>query len=50
MIKDERVLVVSCLANVVTVQEGMGDKPLQAQNATKYLNSKSKDHFNFVGI
>ena len=50
MIEDERALATSCLANVVIVQEGMGDKPLQAKNAINYLNSKSKTHFHFAGI
>jgi len=40
MTEDERELAVSCLANVVIVQEGMGDKPLQDHNAINYLNSK----------
>ena len=40
MIEDERVLEVSCLENFVTVQEGMGYKPLQDQNVINYLNSK----------
>ena len=50
MIKDERVLAISFLPNVVIVQEGMADKPLQAQNAINYLNSKSKSHLHFAGI
>lgn len=40
MIEDERALIVSCLANVATIQEGIGDKSLQAQNAINCLNSK----------
>ena len=50
MIEDERALTVSCLANVSTVQEGIGDKPLQPQNAINYLNSKSKTYLHFAGI
>lgn len=38
MIEDERALEASYLANVVTIQEGMGDKPLQGHNAINYLN------------
>lgn len=40
IIKDERALAVSFFTNVATVQEGMGDKPLQDKNAINYLNSK----------
>jgi hypothetical protein len=40
MIEDEIALEVFCLDNVVTVQEGMVDKPLQDHNAINYLNSK----------
>ena len=40
MIEDEKALAVSCLANVAIVQEGIANKPLQAQNAINYLNSK----------
>ena len=50
MLKDERALATTCLTNVATVQEGMGDKPTQAQNTTNYLNSKSKDQLLFVVI
>ena len=50
MIEDERALTTSFLANVTTVQEGMGDKYLQVHNAINYLNSKSKTQLHFVGI
>ena len=50
MIEYERELAFSFLANVVTIQEGLGDKPLQAQNAINYLNSKSKTQLHFAGI
>lgn len=49
-IEDEKQLKIYCLANVLTVQESMGDKPLQAQNATSYFNSKTKTQLHFVGI
>ena len=42
MIEDERALTTSCLANVVTVQEGMGDKlfKLRMQLTTSIQNQK----------
>ena len=42
MIEDERALATSCLANVVTVQEGMGDKlfKLRMQLTTSIQNQK----------
>ena len=50
MIEDERALTTSFLANVITIQEGMGDKYLQVHNAINYLNSNSKTQLHFVGI
>ena len=44
MIEDEKSLEVYCLAHVATVQEGIGDRPLEAQNAINNLNSKSKTY------
>ena len=37
-VEDEKQLEISCLANVLTVQESNGDKPFQAQNSINYLN------------
>ena len=42
MLQDERSLVITCLSNVVVVQENMGDKPIQSQKAINFLNSQSK--------
>ena len=41
-VEDERKIASSCLANILALQENMGDKPLQAQNAINFLNSRSK--------
>ena len=30
MLQDERSLLITCLSNVVVVQENIGDKPIQA--------------------
>ena len=32
------------------IQENMGDKPLQAQNAINYLNSRSITQLQIVGV
>ena len=40
----------SCLANLSTLQENMGDKPFQAQNAINFLNSRTKTQLHFAGI
>ena len=40
MLQDERSLVITCLSNVALVQEGMGDKLIQAQMAINFLNSQ----------
>ena len=50
MIKEEKALEVSCLANVATIHEGIGDKSLQDQIAINYLNSKSKTYLHFACI
>ena len=42
MLEDERELANTCLTNVATVQEGLGDKPTQTQNSINYLNSSQK--------
>ena len=41
-VEDERQLATSCLDNLLTLQENLGDKPLQAQNAINFLNSRTK--------
>ena len=46
----ERELATTCLANVSTIQESFGDKPLQALNASNYLNTRTKEHLSFEGI
>ena len=50
MLQDERSLVITCLSNVVVVQENMGDKPIQSQKAINFLNSQSKTQLQFAGI
>ena len=40
MLQDERSLVITCLSNIVVVQESMGDKPIQAQKSINFLNSQ----------
>ena len=50
MLQDEKSLVITCLSNVVVVQENMGDKLIQAQKAINFLNSQSKIQLQFVGI
>lgn len=42
MLQDEKSLVDTYLTNVNLLQEMMGDKPIQAQRATNFLNSQSK--------
>ena len=42
MLQDEKNLVATCLSNVALVQEGMGDKIVQAQRDINFLNSQSK--------
>ena len=49
-VEDERKLTTSCLDSMKTIQENLGDKPLQAQNAINYLNSRSKTQLQFVGV
>ena len=41
-------LAIACLANGLTIQESMGDKPLQSHNAISYLKSKTKRELHFV--
>ena len=41
-VEDEKQVAISRLANVLIVQESMGDKPFQAQSAINYLNSRTK--------
>ena len=48
MIEEKKALVVSILASVATLQERIRDKPLQDQNETNYLNSKSKSYLRFT--
>ena len=50
MLQDEISLVITCLSNVVLVQESMGDKPIQSQKAINFLNSQSKTQLQFAGI
>ena len=50
MLQDEKTLVATCSTNVALVQEGMGDKPVQAQKASNFLNSQSKTQLQFAGI
>ena len=50
MLQDEKTLVTTCLSNVALVQEGMGDKPVQAQRAINFLNSQSKTQLQFASI
>ena len=50
MLQDEKTLVTTCLSNVALVQEGMGDKPLQAQRPINFLNSQYKTQLQFAGI
>ena len=38
----ERQLASSCLDSLLTLQENMGDRSFQAQNAIKFLNSRTK--------
>ena len=49
-VEDERELATICLANVSSIQEYMGDKPLKDFNAIDYLNSRSKEQLIFAGI
>ena len=49
-VEDERMLAYSCLANLLTLQENMGDKPFQDQNAINFLNSSTKTQLRFRGI
>lgn len=49
-VEDEQQLATSCLANLLTLQENLGDKPLQAQNAINFLNSRTKTQLHFAGI
>ena len=48
--EDERQLATSCLANLQVLYDSLGDKPLQAQNAINYLNSRTKTQLKFEGI
>lgn len=49
-LEDERELDTPCLANVSTIQESLGDNPLQALNAINYLNTRTKTQLTFAGI
>ena len=49
-VEDEKQLATSFLANLLTLQENMGDKPLQAQNAINFLNSRTKTQLHFARI
>ena len=49
-LEDERELATTYLANVTTIQESLGDKPLQALNAINYLDTRAKSQLSFVGI
>jgi len=49
-LEDEKELVTTCLANVSTIQEILGDKPLQALNSINYPNTRTKTQLIFIGI
>ena len=49
-VEDERNLATSCLDNMQTILENLGDKPLQAQNVINYLNSRSNTQLKFAGV
>ena len=49
-LEDERELATTYLANVSTIQESLGDKPLQDLNAINYLNTRTKAQLTFAGI
>ena len=49
-LEDERELDTIYLANVSTIQDILGYKPLQALNAINYLDTRAKSQLSFVGI
>ena len=49
-VEDQRQLTTSCLANLQVLYENLGDKPLQAQSAINFLNSRTKTQLEFEGI
>ena len=49
-IEVERQLATSFLSSLHVLYENLGDKPLQAQNAINFLNSKTKTQLQFEGI
>lgn len=49
-LEDERELDTTCLVNVTTIQESLGDKPLQALNAINYLDRRTQAQLTFAGI
>lgn len=49
-LEDKRELSTTYLDNVSTIQEILGDKPLQALNVINCLDTRTKTQFTFVGI
>ena len=49
-VEDERQLATSCLDNLQTLQENLGDKPFQAQNVINFLNFRTKTQLQFTGV
>lgn len=49
-VEDERQLATSCLDNLKTLYENLGDTLFQARNAINYLNSRTKTQLHFAGI
>ena len=43
-------MAISYLVNLQVLHDSLGDKPLQAQNAINYLNSRTKTELQFEGI
>ena len=50
LVEDERKLATFCLHNLQTLQDNLGYKPFQAQNAINFLNSRTKTQLYFAGI